>query len=341
MPDLRIARRDVSSPELLDRARELLAKAETLPQILKVRSAAKAAEQYFRAAEHSRELAKEAAELRLRADKKAGLILIEMAEQGERARSGKELQRATLSDLGIEKTQSHRWQAMAEIPEAVFEAYIEQAKSREFDELTTAGLMRAVKEEIREGRRATNRRIVEGSESADTLIGESYPTIVIDPPWDWGDEGDVDHFGRGRPVYATMPIHEITALPVSDLAAENAHLYLWITNRSLPKGFGLLEAWGFRYVTVLTWVKPSIGMGNYFRGSTEHVLFGVRGSLEILARDQGTWFAAQRPPQHSAKPPEFYQLIERCSPAPWLEMFGRGPRKGWSVWGAESGGGEA
>jgi N6-adenosine-specific RNA methylase IME4 len=340
-----LAVRPHQSPELLSKARELLANAKTLPEILKVRNTAKAAEDYFRGAEKSRKVAKDAAELRLRAERKAGEKLIEMAEKGERTRGGgnlTELQRATqLSDLGIEKTQSHRWQRIAGVPEPVFDDYLEQALEQEDDELTTIGLLRAYKEQIREEKRATNRNIVEGTESADTLIGESYPTIVIDPPWDWDDEGDVDQFGRGRPVYATMPLGEIAALPVGDLAAEHAHLYLWITNRSLPKGFELLAAWGFRYVTALTWIKPSIGMGNYFRGSTEHVLFGVRGSLELLTRDQGTWFAAQRPSIHSAKPPEFYVLVERCSPGPWLEMFGRGLRKGWSVWGAESNGGDA
>jgi N6-adenosine-specific RNA methylase IME4 len=163
-----------------------------------------------------------------------------------------------------------------------------------------------------------------------------YAAIVLDPPWDWGDEGDADQYGRARPTYATMPIAEIAALPVGDLAESDAHLYLWITNRSLPKGFGLLDAWGFRYVTMLTWVKPSIGMGNYFRGSTEHVLFGVRGSLPLLRRDMGTHFNAPRPGPHSGKPDSFYSLVETCSPGPWLEMFARAQRPGWVTWGVEA-----
>lgn len=164
--------------------------------------------------------------------------------------------------------------------------------------------------------------------------GLRYQTVVIDPPWDWGDEGDVNQFGRAKPTYATMPIHEIAALPVDEIAAPDAHLYLWITNRSLPKGFALLEGWGFRYVTMLTWVKPSFGMGNYYRGSTEHVLFGVRGSLPLLRRDVGTHFEAPRGQHgHSAKPDEFYRLIETCSPGPRIDMFARTERPGWVVWG--------
>jgi len=203
-------------------------------------------------------------------------------------------------------------------------------------EITQTGALRVAKEYQRETRREENRqRVIDTVSPVEHVIGATYPTLVLDPPWDWGDEGDVDQFGRARPTYQTMPLDEIMRLPIADLSAKNAHLYLWITNRSLPKGFALLEAWGFRYVTMLTWAKPSIGMGNYYRGSTEHVLFGVRGSLPLLRNDVGTWFAAPRPKQHSAKPDAFYELIETCSPGPWLELFARHARPGWSVWGAE------
>ena len=196
---------------------------------------------------------------------------------------------------------------------------------------------RAVKEIRREQQRERNRELVEQTKPPETLMPETqFATIVLDPPWDWGDEGDVDQFGRARPTYHTMTIDEVRALPVKDLAADNAHLYLWITNRSLPKGFDLLEAWGFRYITMLTWCKPHFGMGNYFRGSTEQVLFGVRGSLGLLRNDVGTWFEAPRGDKHSAKPQAFFEMVETCSPGPWLEMFARSERPGWQTWGAEA-----
>ena len=167
--------------------------------------------------------------------------------------------------------------------------------------------------------------------------GAKFSTIVIDPPWDWGDEGDVDQLGRARTDYATMPIEEIRELPLAELADRDCHLYCWITNRSLPKGFGLLDAWGFRYITMLTWAKPSFGMGNYFRGQTEHVLFGVRGSLPLKRKDVGTVFEATRGPGgHSSKPPQFSALVESCSPGPYLEMFSRSDRAGWTHWGQAS-----
>jgi len=204
-------------------------------------------------------------------------------------------------------------------------------------DLTITDAKRELKERKRETVREQNRFLVEQAPPVVVhTLTEQYQTIVIDPPWDWGDEGDVDQFGRARPTYATMSLEEIVKLPVFDLAAPNAHIYLWITNRSLPKGFGLLQAWDFRYITNMTWCKPHFGMGNYFRGQTEHVLFGVRGSLPLLRNNVGTWFQAPRGARHSSKPDAFYELVETCSPGPWLEMFAREPRKGWVSWGAEA-----
>ncbi len=160
-----------------------------------------------------------------------------------------------------------------------------------------------------------------------------YRCIVIDPPWDFGDEGDVSQMGRGIPKYATMPIDEVERLPVAELADDDCHLYLWITNRSLPKGFRLLEAWGFRYITTLTWCKPSIGVGNYFRNNTEHMLFAVKGSQRLTRFDVGTWFQAPRGKEHSEKPDEAYSLIASCSPGPRLDMFARKARDGFTIWG--------
>jgi N6-adenosine-specific RNA methylase IME4 len=160
-----------------------------------------------------------------------------------------------------------------------------------------------------------------------------FQTIVIDPPWDWGDEGDVNQLGRAKPDYATMPIEEIEKLPIAKIADKNCHLYLWVTNRSLPKAFRLLDIWGFRYITCLTWVKPHYGMGNYFRGSTEQILFGVRGSQPLKRHDVGTHFNAPRGKEHSSKPDEFYRLIESCSYAPYIDIFGRKKKESWVIWG--------
>ncbi len=195
---------------------------------------------------------------------------------------------------------------------------------------------RVAKERKREAKREENRQQVAQAAKPDAVEGV-YSTIVIDPPWDWGDEGDQDQLGRSRPDYATMSIDELKALPVDKLAATDAHLYLWITNRSLPKGFALMDAWGFRYITAITWVKPSYGLGNYYRGQTEHLLFGVRGSLPLMRKDVGTVFnAARGKGGHSSKPDEAYQLIESCSPGPYIDMFSRNERDNWITWGQDA-----
>lgn len=196
---------------------------------------------------------------------------------------------------------------------------------------------RALLERSREARREANRlKVVAAPDPA--VIAGTFATIVIDPPWDYGDEGEQDRTDRVLPDYATMSFDQLMALPVGQLAdAHGSHVYLWITNRSLPKGFTLLDRWGFRYVTTLTWVKPTYGMGNYFRGQSEHVLFGVKGSLPLRRRDMGTVFHAPRGPLgHSSKPAMFYDLVESCSPGPYLEMFARSRRPGWTAWGEAS-----
>lgn len=194
-------------------------------------------------------------------------------------------------------------------------------------DLTIADATHEMRLERLEAQRAENQRLVRkvGPLPTDTR----YRTVVIDPPWEFHDT-------RWQPPYQTMPVDRIAALPVGELAGDDAHVYLWIVNSHIAEGVGLLEGWGFRYVTMLTWVKPSIGMGSYFRNTTEHVLFGLRGTLPLLRADAGTHFAATRPGRHSAKPDEFYRIVESCSPGPWIDLFARRARAGWAVWGAEA-----
>lgn len=242
----------------------------------------------------------------------------------------------TLAELGLSKEESAQAQMLAEVAEAEPEK-IQALKS---GKITVKNLKREKKEKKRQARRKKNAELVAAVDDPKEIAaaGARFATIVIDPPWDWGDEGDVDQMGRAKPTYQTMGIEELTKLPVEKLADDDSHIYLWITNRSLPKGFALLEAWGFRYVTALTWPKPNFGMGNYFRGQTEHVLFGVRGSQGLKRKDASTLLPTwnRGPDGHSSKPVEFYSFVESCSPGPYLEMFARQQRKGWKRWGAEA-----
>ena len=170
-----------------------------------------------------------------------------------------------------------------------------------------------------------------------------YRTIVADPPWTYRHDGNRIVTTANRPEthpalqYARMTLDDICALPVAEWADVNAHLYLWVTNPILPEAFRVMAAWGFDYVTLLTWRKlGTLGMGYYFRGDTKHVLFGIRGKAPIAANLRArNWFAAPKT-GHSRKPDLFYEMVERVSPGPRLELFARRRRYGWDVWGNEA-----
>lgn len=187
-----------------------------------------------------------------------------------------------------------------------------------------------------------------------------YRTIVADPPWKTStgpmSAGGMGEGFRGgsrqsQPLaYPTMSVAEISALPVASLAADDCHLYLWTTSRYLPDAFAVMAAWGFKYSSTITWTKALIGggLGGTWRLNVEFVLFGYRGKVDA-PRDEagrakvvrGSHFAWKRPydergkPKHSAKPDEFYGLVESVGHGPRLEMFARAQRAGWSVWGNE------
>lgn len=169
------------------------------------------------------------------------------------------------------------------------------------------------------------------------MDGAQYKTIYADPPWHEAGGGKIK---RGADKhYPLMKTKDIMAIPVQDIAAGDSHLYLWVTNNHLQDGLKVMEAWGFRYITMVTWLKDRIGLGQYYRGLTEHCLFGVRGRLpyKVIAgkRQQGvTGFMAPKG-KHSEKPAEMRRMIERVSYPPYIELFGRERVPGWDVWGNE------
>lgn len=168
---------------------------------------------------------------------------------------------------------------------------------------------------------------------------KKYRTIYADPPWHEVGGGKIKR-GADR-HYPLMKTEEIMALPVRDIADETGcHLYLWVTNNHLIDGLKVMEAWGFRYVTIITWLKTgNIGLGQYFRGKTEHCLFGVMGKLPYKVidgkRQQGvTGFIADKG-RHSEKPEIMRQMIEMVSYPPYIELFARKVTPGWDAWGNE------
>jgi len=169
-----------------------------------------------------------------------------------------------------------------------------------------------------------------------------FGTILADPPWQFSNRtGKMAPEHKRLSRYATMDQKSIKALPIADLALSQSHLYLWVPNALIQEGLDVMKAWGFTYKTNLVWYKirkdggpDGRGVGFYFRNVTELILFGTRGKLRTSSpgRSQVNILSSQKR-EHSRKPDEFYDLIRRCSPGPYLELFARHAQDGWSQWG--------
>lgn len=195
--------------------------------------------------------------------------------------------------------------------------------------------------------KAENESIVSpGDDLLRFVSGREFKTVLADPPWQFQNRtGKVapEHHRLSR--YGTLTLDEIKGLPISSVASDTAHLYLWIPNALLPQGIEVMHAWGFQYKSNIVWHKirkdggsDGRGVGFYFRNVTELVLFGVRGkNARTLApgRRQVNYLCSRKR-EHSRKPDEQYALIESCSPGPYLELFARGVRPAWVTWGNQA-----
>jgi N6-adenosine-specific RNA methylase IME4 len=178
------------------------------------------------------------------------------------------------------------------------------------------------------------------------LAGQRFGTILADPPWQFQNRtGKMAPEHKRLARYGTLTLPDILKMPVAKLAADAAHLYLWVPNALLLEGLQVMEAWGFTYKTNIVWHKirkdggpDGRGVGFYFRNTTELILFGVKGKnarTREAGRRQVNIIRTQKR-EHSRKPDELYPLIQACSTGPFLELFARGPRDGWTVWGDQS-----
>lgn len=159
--------------------------------------------------------------------------------------------------------------------------------------------------------------------------GRRFGCIYADPPWQYGNQGTRAATGNH---YNGMSIDELMAMPIRDLADDNSHLHLWTTNAFLFESLKIMEKWGFEYKSCFVWVKPQMGLGNYWRVSHEFLLFGLRGKKPFGSRSEMSW--GQYPRSiHSRKPEEIRKKIEKVSGGPYLELFGRMPVRGWTVYG--------
>jgi N6-adenosine-specific RNA methylase IME4 len=234
---------------------------------------------------------------------------------------------------GITRNESSRFQRLATIPDKAFELFIRTTRDKR-QELSTEAALRVAKTVERERRKREQRA---DGQAAATDIGELVATgvrfgcIMADPPWRYDNTGSN---GAAEVHYPTMTLEAIAGLPVRELAAQDSHCHLWTTGTFLPAAFHVLAAWGFSYKGLFTWVKPEIGPGNYWRSASEYMLLGIRGSCPFLDNSVRNWIEARRT-RHSEKPEAVRKLVEKVSPKPRLELFGRRTVPGWTVWGNE------
>jgi N6-adenosine-specific RNA methylase IME4 len=240
-----------------------------------------------------------------------------------------------LKDLGITKWRSSRAQKLAELPQEAFDGYVSD-KIMLGDQPTIAGALKLQKQTQAAQRAIPSEEMRSGFvTSLQTLLdeGRKFSTIVADPPWRHDNQASR---AAASNHYPTMSLEEICKEPVADLATKNCHLHLWATSPLLPEALAVMEAWGFQYKSSFVWVKRQIGMGNYWRVSHELLLLGLRGKLGFRDHAQRSWLEADRT-EHSAKPEEVRTLIEKVSPRPYLELYGRTspPDSEWTVYGNE------
>jgi len=185
-----------------------------------------------------------------------------------------------------------------------------------------------------------------GRDLVEVADGRRFGTILADPPWQFQNRtGKVAPEHKRLSRYPTMTLEDICRLPVEQIAAEPAHLYLWVPNALLPEGLEVMRRWGFRYVSNIVWHKvrkdggsDGRGVGFYFRNVTELLLFGVRGK-NARTREAGRRqvnMIQSRKREHSRKPDEQYDIIEQCSYPEAIELFSRGKRPGWEAWGNQA-----
>jgi N6-adenosine-specific RNA methylase IME4 len=323
----------------LDRASRMLAEIRTVDDVRAVVDMAEAARVYAAQVLKSQEAQNEAAEIKLRAQRRGGEILTEMSASGARRSRGERRQmsqastseRPDLGDLGITRDDSSRWQTIAAMPQEKFEAVIAEAKDTPGAELTTAAVLRAAKIDARP-RDVAPPKLPDGQ----------WDVILADPPWQYDFAPTESRAVENQ--YTTLSVDRIIALaphgkPVNETFAETAVLYLWATAPKLREGLAVLEGWGFEYKTHAIWDKEKIGMGHWFRGQHELLLVGTRGDFSPPPQEQriGSVLRAPRG-THSAKPTIVHECLERWFPRDgYLELFGRARYSDkWTVWGIDA-----
>lgn len=217
---------------------------------------------------------------------------------------------------------------VASLPAPEADALLDQAES---DGLSTRALRSLVNQrKVAVGEIPSSDTCTTADLHALIMRGKRFGTIYADPPWLYDNQGTRAATGNH---YGGMTVDQLCELPIAELAADDAHLHLWTTNAFLFECPRIFDAWGFEYRSAFVWVKPQLGIGNYWRNSHEYLLTAIRGNAKRFSdRSLKSWLECDRG-AHSAKPELVRHMIERASPGPFLELFGRSPAPRWTVWG--------
>ncbi len=302
----------------LDGAVKALAEASSLEDVKHIADVAEAARAYAKAARLGLKAQNRAAEIHLRAQRKAGEMLATMDIHGGDRKSRLHDATLKLSDLGIDKFQSHRWQRIASVSEEEFEAHLEgiRQSNREITTASVLALGRGTTTDVRN--ESSPRTACDNQWHSLIESGTRFGTIYADPPWD-----DEHHDSR-------MTVGQLCSLPVEAIVADSAHLHLWVTDDDLFNAKRIIHAWGFDYTGCFVWVKPKANTSQYWGVGHEFLVLGVRGSCSFLDRSLKSWAEIEQT-QDGHKPEAVRQLIERVSPSPRLELFARQQAPGWMM----------
>jgi len=321
-----------------DKARNALEKAATVDEAESIKDQAVALKAYARQRRNI-EMYAWLTEIELRARRRIGELskVLEKGRPGPksqelRSTSGTQFKTEALKAAGLSRTEAHRDEKISDIPEYDFEKFIAEKKVARVA-ITADEVSRLVSKMVR---RRNQEKV--GAEAIETcqvkdlqeLIedGKQFKVIYADPPWKYSNQATRASTDNH---YKTMSVEEICALPIEQLADAECHLHLWTTNAFLRESFRVIEAWGFEYKSCFVWVKPKMGIGNYWRVSHEFLMLGVRGSLSFLDHSKMSWAEMPRD-QHSKKPFAIRKTIEVVSPTPRLELFAREISEGWTCW---------
>jgi N6-adenosine-specific RNA methylase IME4 len=310
---------------LIDAASEALSKVTNLSEAVQLSNMAQAAAVYAKRAKCALPVINRAVFIKVESERKAGEFLEKMPKSKNRHSSD-----PTLGSLEVTNKQSSRWQRMALVPEdevhAYFAACNERGKEAASGAIEKRGRLIAPKNGARKP------EAIDGmSTDIHALVasGQKFGTIYADPPWLYSNQGTraatSNHYGG-------MTVDEICALPIGELALPKSHLHLWTTNAFLFECPKIFAAWGFEFKSSFIWVKSQLGIGNYWRNSHEIMLLAVRGGQTGISKSEKSWLECSRG-AHSSKPDMVRERIERLSPGPFLELFGRRAVPGWMVFG--------